>query len=95
MPKIYLLLPLYINRSITKKFLIKTLLKVIDSTSPGLLTLESIISKSVSIRNFFVMDQFMYSSKRDVDLTSNFSAKLDFFDDVASFAYHIRFLQDF
>ena len=56
-PKIYLLFPLYINLSITKKFLIKTLLKVIDSTSPGLLTLESIISKSVSIGKFFAVDQ--------------------------------------
>ena len=55
-PKIYLLLPLYVNRFITKKYLIKTLLKVIDSTSPGLLTLESIIFKSVSIGKNFVMD---------------------------------------
>ena len=66
-PKIYLLLPLYINRSIIKMFLIKTLLNVIDSTSPGLLTLESIIFKMVSIGNFFVMDQAMYGDNRIVE----------------------------
>ena len=50
-----------------KKFLIKTLLKVIDSTSPELLTLESIISKSVSIGKFFVRDQFMYSGNMNFE----------------------------
>ena len=66
-PKIYLLLPLYINRSITKKVLIKTLLKVTDSTFPELLTLESIISRSVSIGKFFVMNQFMYSGNMNFE----------------------------
>ena len=42
-----------------KKFLIKTLLEMIDLTSPRFLTLESIISKSFSVRNFFVIDRFM------------------------------------
>ena len=31
----------------------------------------------------------------EIDLTSNFSAKLGFFDVVANFAYHIQLLQGF
>ena len=34
--EVYLLLPLYINRSITKKFPIETLLKMIDSSVKNL-----------------------------------------------------------
>ena len=48
------------NRSITKHFIIKTLLEMTVSTTPRLLTQEFIISKSFSIRNFFVM----YSANR-------------------------------
>jgi len=59
--EVYVLLLLYINWSITKKFLIETLLEMIDPSvrSPG--EVESVIFRSVSIRNFFVMDRFMYS----------------------------------
>ena len=55
------ILPLYMNWSITKSFPIETLLKMIDSSvrSPG--EVESITFKSVLLRNFFVMDRFMYS----------------------------------
>ena len=54
----YLLLSLYINRSITKDFLIKTLSEMIDSTCPRFFTLESILSVIVLIGNFFDMDRF-------------------------------------
>ena len=59
--EVYVLLLLYINWSITKKFLIETLLEMIDPSvrSPG--EVESVIFRSVSIRNFFVMDRFMYN----------------------------------
>jgi len=52
---------LYMNWSITKNFPIETVMEMIDSSvrSPG--EVESIIFKSVSIRNIFVMDRFMYS----------------------------------
>ena len=60
----YLLLPMYINRPITKKIPIETLLEMIDSSIKNLGELESIISKSVSIGNFFVMDRFMYSGNK-------------------------------
>ena len=54
--EVYVLLLLYINWSITKKFLIETLLEMIDPSvrSPG--EVESVIFRSVSIRNFFVRD---------------------------------------
>ena len=45
------------NRSITKKFPIKTLLKIIDSTSPRFLTLESIVFKIHLVGNVFAIDQ--------------------------------------
>jgi len=56
-----ILLPLYINRSITKIFPIETVVEMIDSSvrSPG--EVESITFKSVLIRHFLVMDRFMYS----------------------------------
>ena len=62
--EVYVLLLLYINWFITKKFLIETLLEMIDPSvrSPG--EVESVIFRSVSIRNFFVMDRFMYSENR-------------------------------
>ena len=52
---------LYINRSLTKYFPIETLLKMVDSSVRSPEKVESIIFKSVLIRNFFVMDRFMYS----------------------------------
>ena len=63
----YLLLPLYVNRSITKKSIIKTLLEMIDSTSPRLFTLESILLRSVSIGKFFVGERFMYSGSMNFE----------------------------
>ena len=62
--EINLLLALYINQSITKKFPTEKLLEMIDSSvrSPG--EVESVTSRSVLIRNFFVMDRFLYSNKR-------------------------------
>ena len=48
------LLPLHKNRSRTKKFPIEILLEMIDSDSPRVFMLESIISKSVSIGNFLL-----------------------------------------
>ena len=57
------------------------------STSPRFFTLESIISKSVSVGNFFVMDRFNWKRQwqKEVSLTSNFSAELGFFDVVGNF----------
>ena len=59
--EVYVLMLLYMNWSITKYFPIETLLKMIDSSvrSPG--DVESLTFTSVLIRNFFVMDRFMYS----------------------------------
>ena len=59
--EVYVLMLLYMNWSITKNFPIETLLKMIDSSvrSPG--EAESVALKTVLIRNFFVMDRFMYS----------------------------------
>ena len=54
----YIPLPLYINRSITKIFLIKTLSEMIDSTCPRFLMLESVLSEIVLIGNFFGMERF-------------------------------------
>ena len=59
-PKIYLLLLLYINRSITKYFLIETFLEMIDSTCPWFFMLESVLSIIVLIGKFFVMDRFRF-----------------------------------
>ena len=58
---VYVLMLLYMNWSITKNFPIETLVEMIDSSvrSPG--EVESITFKGVLIRNFFVMDRFMYS----------------------------------
>jgi hypothetical protein len=60
---VYLLLPLYKNRneSIPKKFPIKTITERIDSSIKNLGHIESVLFKSVLIRNFFVMDQFISS----------------------------------
>jgi len=87
---------LYINQSITKKFLIETLLEMTDSTSPRFVMLESIISKSFSIGNFFVMDRFNWKRqcRSEVNLTSNFSVELGFFDVAGNFNGHIRLPQD-
>jgi hypothetical protein len=52
----YHLFPLFINWSITKKFLTKTLLEMIDSSCPRFLMIESVLSKIVLIGNFFGMD---------------------------------------
>ena len=59
--EVNVLMLLYINRSLTKNFPLETLLEMIDSSvrSPG--EVESFPFKSVLIRNFFVMDRFMYS----------------------------------
>ena len=66
------------------------------STSPRFLTLERTVLKIRLVGNFFVMDRFMNSDiEGDPILTSNFSAKLGFFDVVVCFAYHIRLLQGF
>ena len=56
--EVYLFLLLYINRSITKKFPSKKLLEMMNSSVRNLGEVESIISRSVLIRNCFVMDQF-------------------------------------
>ena len=45
----------------TKKFPIETLLEMMDSSVESLGEVESFTFKSVLIRNFFVMDRFMYS----------------------------------
>ena len=55
---------LYINQSLTKNFPIETLLEMTDSTSSRFITLESIISATVSIENIFVMDRFMYGGNK-------------------------------
>ena len=62
--EVYHPLLLYINRSIAKKFPIETLLEMIDSSIKTLGESESIISKSISIGNFFVLDLFLYSGNR-------------------------------
>jgi len=59
--EVNLLLALYINRSLTKNFPIEPLLKMIDYSVKNSGEVESISFKSVLIRNFFVMDRFMYS----------------------------------
>ena len=82
-------MPLYKNRSRTKKFPIEILLKMIDSDSPRVFMLESIISKSVSIGNFFVLDLFLYSGNRGNPHFKLF-AELEFFDVVENFDRHIR-----
>ena len=59
--EVNLLLALYINQSITKKFPTEKLLEMMDSSVRSLGEVESITIKSVLIRNFFVRDRFMYS----------------------------------
>ena len=59
--EVNLLLALYVNQSITKKFPTEKLLEMIGSSVRSLGKVEFIISRSVLIRNFFVMDRFMYS----------------------------------
>ena len=54
----YLPLPLCINRSITKNFLIKTISEMIDSTCLRFFILEYVLSEIVLIGNFFGMDRF-------------------------------------
>ena len=65
--KVYLFLLLYINRSITKKFPTEKLLEMMDSSVRNLGEVESITFKSVLIRNFFVMDRFMYSGNMNFE----------------------------
>ena len=45
---------LYIDQSLTKKFPIETLLEVIVSSAKSLGEVESVISRSVSVRNFLL-----------------------------------------
>jgi len=54
--EVYHLFPLFINWSITKYFLTKTLLEMTDSTCPRFLMLESVLSEIILIGNFFGMD---------------------------------------
>ena len=54
--EVNLLLALYINQSITKKFPTEKLLKMMDSSVRSLGEVEFIISRSVSIGNVFVRD---------------------------------------
>ena len=54
--EVNLLLALYINQSITKKFQTEKLLEMMDSSVRSLGEVEYVISISVLIRNFFVMD---------------------------------------
>ena len=63
-----ILLPLYINRSITKIFPIETVVEMIDSSVRSLGEVESIISRSVLIGNFLVRDQF--SEKFEVHIAT-------------------------
>jgi hypothetical protein len=53
-----------LNQSIPKKFPIKTISERTDSSIKNLGQDESIIFKSVLVRNFFVMDQFIKSGNR-------------------------------
>ena len=66
--EVYLFLLLYINRSITKRFPTEKLLEMMDSSVRNLGEVESIISRSVLIRKFFVMDQF--SEKFEVHIAT-------------------------
>ena len=59
--EVHHILSLHINRSITKIFPIETVVEKIDSSVRNLGEVESVISRSVLIRNFFVMDRFIYS----------------------------------
>jgi hypothetical protein len=61
--EVYHLLPLFINWSITKYFLTKTLLEMTDSTCPRFLMLESVLSEIVLIGNFFGMDCFRFMKR--------------------------------
>ena len=54
----YFLLSPYINWSVTKTFLIKTLLVMTDLTCPKFFMLEFVLSEIVLIGNFFGMDRF-------------------------------------
>jgi hypothetical protein len=64
--EVHLLLLLFINlkQSIPKKFPIKTISERTDSSIKNLGQVESVISKSVLVRNIFVMDQFIKSGNR-------------------------------
>ena len=59
--EVYVLMLLYMNWSITKIFPIETVVEMIDSSVRSPEEVESITFKSVLVRNFFVMDRFMYS----------------------------------
>ena len=62
--EVHHILSLHINRSVTKKFLIETLLEMTDSTSPRFFMLESVLSVIVLIGNFFVADRFMFNGNQ-------------------------------
>ncbi len=68
--EVYHLFPLFINWSITKYFLTKTLLKMTDSTCPRFLMLESVLSEIVLIGNFFGMDCFRFLKRSNRRWTS-------------------------
>ena len=81
-----------------KNFLIETLLEMTDSTSPKFLMLESVLSVIACTGNLFVADRFMFNGnqrKTSVNLTSNFPAKLGFFDVAGNFDSHIQIPQVF
>ena len=62
--EVHHILSLHINRSVTKKFLIETLLKMTDSIFPRFFMLESVLSVIVSIGNFFVADRSMFDGNQ-------------------------------
>ena len=66
--EVNLLLALYINQSITKKFPTEKRLEMMDSSVRSLGEVESAISSRVLIRKFFVMDRF--SEKFEVHIAT-------------------------
>ena len=96
--EVYLFMLLYIDGSVTKKFLIETLLKMIDSSVRNLGEVEYdkqnwMQHQKTPVRPKSRSEDYLHCV--DVDLTSNFSVKLGFFDVLGNFAYHIQFLQGF
>jgi hypothetical protein len=65
--EVHHILSLHINRSVTKKFLIETLLKMTDSASPRFFMPESVLSIIVLIENFFVADDFAENELSPLD----------------------------
>ena len=92
--EVYLWLPLNINRSATKKFPIKTITKRTDSS------IKTLRKSNLSFPEVFQLETFCYGPiyvkwQYVVNLTSNFPAKLWFFDVVGNFDSHIHILQGF